>query len=131
MGFGLVDIEKCQKFLSAFCCSFKLTLWIYQEVFQPVSYYLSRITTSRNTKLKIFLKFSFFLSFPPILFWFCPQNLWQFEYVPIKCPKIFFILYEFICRIVCEKEFEAEFNVFSWFPGLQNLDVLLEKILWG
>ena len=29
----------------------------------------------------------------------------------------------------CEKKFKSEFHVFGWFPGLQNLDVFLEKLL--
>ena len=51
----------------------------YQEKLQPVKYYLSGISTSRNTKFKNCkkLSFSFFH-----WFYFCPQYLWHFEYVP-------------------------------------------------
>ena len=36
-----------------------------------------------------------------------------------------------ICRRACAKKFKSELYVFGWFPGLQNLDDFLEKILWG
>ena len=51
----------------------------HQEKFQPVKYYVSWISTSRNTKLKNCEKlfFSFFNWFH-----FCPQYLWHFEYAP-------------------------------------------------
>ena len=59
------------------------------------------------------------------------QNLWHFEDVLIKCPEQFLRYIEFISRRTCAKKFKSEFHVFSWFPGLQNLDVFLEKILWS
>ena len=55
----------------------------YLEELQPVKYYLSRISTSRNIKLRK-LQNSVLAEF---LKNFCPQNLWHFEDVPIKCPK--------------------------------------------
>ena len=29
------------------------------------------------------------------------------------------------------KKIKSKFHVFGWFPGLQNLDVCSEKILWS
>ena len=79
----------------------------YQKEFHPVKYCLSRISTSRNIKFKrlqnfIFLAFGWFLKF-------CPQNLWHFEDVPIKCPKQFLYYIEFIYRRTCEKEASLNF----------------------
>ena len=34
---------------------------------------------------------------------------------------------EFICRRACKKKIKSEFHVFSWFPGVQNLDAFLGK----
>ena len=50
-------------------------------------------------------------SFAAILtdFIFCPQNLWHFEDVPIKCPKQFLYYIEFICRRTCEKKASLNF----------------------
>ena len=52
----------------------------------------------------------------------------QFEHVPNKCPKQFLYYTELICRL-CEKN--AEFHIFGWFPGLQNLDAFFKQILWS
>ena len=67
VGFCLVGIQKCKKFLPTFFllhfwaaindllitlkCQFLLFLMSYLEEFQPVKYYFSRISTSRNIKL--------------------------------------------------------------------------------
>ena len=67
VGFCLVGIQKCKKFLPTFFllrfwaaindllitlkCQFLLFLMSYLEEFQPAKYYLSRISTFRNIKL--------------------------------------------------------------------------------
>ena len=97
----------------------------YQEEFHPVKYCLSRISTSRNIKFKrlqnsIFLAFGWF-------FKFCPQNLWHFEDVPIKCPKKFLYYIEFICRRTFEKK--QVWILCLQLASPQNLDVFLENLL--
>ena len=64
-----------------------------------------------------------------IFFKFCPQNLWHFEDVPLKCPKQFLYHTEFICSRACAEKCKSEFPVFCWFPDLHNLDVFLEIFL--
>ena len=95
----------------------------YQEEFHPVKYCLSRISTSRNIKFKrlqnsIFLAFGWF-------FKFCPQNLWHFEDVPIKCPKKFLYYIEFICRRTFEKK--QVWILCLQLASPQNLDVFFGK----
>ena len=74
-------------------------------------------------------KIQFFSLFHWCVFWFCPQNLQNFEDVPIKCSEQFLHYIELICRRSCEKKFKSEFHFFSSFSGLQNLDVFLENLL--
>ena len=52
-----------------------------------------------------------------------PSNL-----VLSKCPERF--LY-YIQYVEWHVQKISEFHVFGWFPGLQNLDVFLEKFLWS
>ena len=76
------------------------------------------------------VKFSF-VAFLADFFLFCPQNLWHFEDVPIKCPKQLLYYIEFICRKKYAKKIKSEFHVFGWFPGFQNLDAFLNNIVWS
>ena len=84
----------------------------------------------KKYKAQKIVEFNFLKSFQLIFLKFCPQNLLQFEDVPIKCSKHYV---EFIYKRVCEKKFEknSEFHVLGWFPGLQNLDAFLENVLWS
>ena len=79
---------------------------------QLVKYDLSRISTSRNIKLKKPLKFSF-LVFSADFFEFYTQYLWLFEYVPNKCPNQFLYYIEFIFRRAYEKNLSLSFMF--WF----------------
>ena len=65
-------------------------------------------------------KIQFFSLFHWCVFWFCLQNLQNFEDVPIKCSKQFLHYIELICRRSCEKKFKPEFHFFSSFSGFQN-----------
>ena len=72
--------------------------------------FLSRISTSRNIKLKKLQNSvvqPFWLFF---FFKFCPQNLLHFEDVPIKCPKQFLYYNEFICRMTHSKKFQVQIS---------------------
>ena len=84
--------------------SILILLISYLQEFQPIKYYLSRISTFRNKKLKK-CKIQFFILFCCFFFFylFSPQNLWNFEDVSIKCPKQFLCYVEFICRRIYEK----------------------------
>ena len=99
-----------------------------QEEFQPVKYYLPRISTSKNIKLKKMLKLSF-QSFLLTFFQFCSQYLWALEYDPIRCPNQFYIILGSYEEVHMKKKVSCEFHVFGQFPGPQNLDVFLENLL--
>ena len=49
------------------------------------------------------------MPFQLIFLKFCPQNLLQFENVPIKCSKHYV---EFICRRACDKNSSLNFMLF-------------------
>ena len=43
--------------------------------------------------------------------------------------NVYIIYIEF--RKVCAKKLKSELCAFTWFPGLQNMDVFLENFLWS
>ena len=98
---------------------------------QIVKYFFSRISTSRNNNTQKLVEFGFLAFLPDFFFIFCPQILWHSEDIPIKCPKQCLCYIEFICRRACAKKIKSEFHVSSWLPGLQNLNVFLENLLWS
>ena len=74
----------------------------YQEKFQPVEYYFSRIRTSRNTKLKNCKKFSFLVFFAD--FSFALNNCGTLNMFLLSVQTSFYICYiEFKCIRVYEK----------------------------
>ena len=84
----------------------------YQEEFQIVKYKLSRISTSRQSSQHC--KIQFFSLFG-----------WFFKILPKKTCVTFkmFLLSAQNNYIILSSYVKSEVYVFSWFPGLQNLDI--------
>ena len=92
----------------------------YQEEFQPVKYYVSRISTSRNVKLKI-VKFSFLAS---SAFFFLNFALKTYGTLKMFLNNFYIISSSYVEEHV-KKDSSLNF-VFGRIPGFQNLDVFLK-----
>ena len=81
-------------------------------------------------KAQNIVKFSF-ITFSADFFKFSPQNLLHFDILKmLSAQNNFYISLNSYVKGHVKKE-KIKFEFHGWFPGLQNLDVFLENLLWS